>query len=282
MILSAVIHLTNPSGLHLPTALGHKIQGWLLGEVQAYKPELSKRMHDQGGYTVSGVHPQLAGQPGQYYVRITSLSGELTDVLLEAILPNLTSLPLSPRADSPHRNPKAAPLPDLEVVGQAVERANHPLAGLTSFAGLKSASGAETLDLEFSSPTAFGSNGADNPLPAPNLILRSWAKEWNACCPPAERLGYPVQQLANDCVLLSGLWKVQTGLWNLPNQGQGLGFQGRLQMKLRPAKDCENWLTLWDRFQRDWQMLAAFALYSGTGHHTSAGMGQTHLSLLKP
>jgi CRISPR/Cas system endoribonuclease Cas6 (RAMP superfamily) len=234
-------------------------------------------MHEQGGYTVSGIHRQVKGQPGQYYVRITSLVSDLTDTLLEAVLPNARTFPLSPRADSPHRNPKAAPLPDLDVVGYAVERAAHPLAGLTSFVGLiQSTSRADCLDMEFASPTAFGANGADQPLPAPAIILRSWTEKWNNFAPASERLGYPVQQFTNDCVLLSGLWNIHTANWNLPNRARGLGFQGRVQMKMRPLKDSENWQTLWDRFQRDWQVLAAFSLYCGTGRHTSAGMGQTH------
>ena len=282
MILSAVIHLKNNTELHIPVALGHKIQGWLLGEVQAYRPDISKRMHDKGGYTVSGVHRQLEGQPGEYYIRITSLASDLTDVLQEAVLPNTRVISLSPRMDSPHRNPKANPLPDLDVVGYAVERGSHPLSGLTSFAGLIQAVGREDeVDMTFTSPTTFSANGADNPLPSPTLVLRSWARVWNECCPANERIGYPIQQFANDCVLLNGLWNVHTNYWNLPDQGKGLGFQGRMQMKLRPSKECETWQALYDRFQRDWQVLAAFALYSGTGHHAGTGMGQTHLTLPK-
>ncbi len=282
MILSAVIHLENNSDIRLPVALGHKIQGWLLGEVQAFRSDISKRMHDEGGYTVSGVHRQLDGYPGQYYVRITSLVSDLTDVLLEATLPNTKEIPLSPRADSPHRNPKAAPLPDLTVVGYTVERSGHPLAGLTSFAGLiQSATRADLLDVEFASPTTFGSNGADQPLPSPALILRSWAEKWNTFAPTTERLGYPVLQFTNDCVLLNGLWNVHTALWNLPNQGRGLGFQGRAQLKLRASGDCPQWLALWDRFQRDWQILGTFSLYCGTGRHTGAGMGQTAFGVTK-
>ena len=78
MILSAVINLTPTIDMPIPASLGHKAQGWLLNEIHSYLPSLAERLHQQGGYTVSGVHRQLKGRSGRYYLRITSLVSDLT------------------------------------------------------------------------------------------------------------------------------------------------------------------------------------------------------------
>lgn len=279
MILSAVIHLTPNMQTDFPAALGHKAQGWLLGEVQKYKPELSERLHDEGGYTVSGVHPQLEGQPGQCYLRVTSLVSDLTDVLLEAVLPNIKTVSFSPREGNERRNlnpDNHIPPIEFRVVGYGTEKMDHPLAGTTSFSALiRAASSSEVLDLEFSSPTAFSSNGIDEPRVDVDPVLGSWSRQWEKYAPIGEQFDYSFSQFARDCIVLSGLWDVRTKYWNLPDGKQSLGFEGRIQMRTRRADRCVDWMPIWQRAVRDWQALAAFSLYCGTGHHTAEGMGQT-------
>jgi len=277
MILSAVINLTPTMDLPIPASLGHKAQGWLLNEVHSFLPSLAERLHEQGGYTVSGIHRQFKGRAGKYYLRVTSLASDLTDVLLEALLPNTHIISFSPRKESKQQaSPEQRTFPDFEVNGYSVNTSDHPLAGLSSFAGIiQSATRDDSLRVTFTSPTAFGSNGADHPLPAPPLILRSWAEKWNAYAPTSERLGYPIQQFAQDCIQLTDLSGVHTENWYLPNHARGIGFKGGVSMRMRPSDSCENWQAIWDRAQRDWQVLAGFALFCGTGRHTSVGMGQT-------
>lgn len=160
----------------IPASLGHKAQGWLLNEVNKYLPSLAERLHQQGCYMVSGVHRQLKGKPGKYYLRVTSLVSDLTDVLVDAVLPNVHLISFSPCRESKQpAAPDEKTFPDFEVNGYATSASDHPLAGVTSFAAItQSADRSDTLRITFLSPTAFGSNGMDQPLPSPALILRSW------------------------------------------------------------------------------------------------------------
>lgn len=281
MILSAVIHLTPAFKAPVPMALGHKAQGWLLGEVQSYLPVLSERLHNEGGYTVSSIHRQLEGQPGSHYLRVTSLVSDLTDVLLEAVLPNIKTISFSPRDEKQRANgeelDKRPPL-DFRVEGFAIDRVSHPLARLTSFAELVGeAEKNNIMDIVFASPTAFGSNGVNQPLPLPTLILNSWMEKWKKYAPAGKQFGYSFPQFAKDCILLNGLWDVHTENWNLPGSGHSLGFVGRLQMKTRSINECPEWKLVWETALRDWQALSAFSLFCGTGRYASIGMGQTSL-----
>lgn len=277
MILSAVLNLTPTIEMPIPASLGHKAQGWLLNEVHKYLPSLAERLHKEGGYTVSGVHHQYKDKSGRYYLRVTSLVSDLTDVLLEAVLPNSSVITFSPRKESKHpAAPDEKTFPDFEVNGYVTSANEHPLAGVTSFAALvQSAARKDTLRVTFMSPTAFGSNGMDQPLPSHALILRSWAEKWNTFAPTSERIGYPVQQFAQDCIQITSLSNVHTSNWYLPNHARSTGFKGEVSMKMRSFAQCENWQAIWDRAQRDWQVLASFARYCGTGRHTGVGMGQT-------
>lgn len=277
MILSAVINLTPTMDVPVPASLGHKAQGWLLNEVHQYLPSLAERLHQEGGYTVSGTHRQLKGKPGKYYLRVTSLVSDLTDVLLEAVLPNAHTISFSPRKESNHQtNPEQETFPDFEVNGYAVNADDHSLADLTSFVGISQSNArADTLRIAFTSPTAFGSNGVDQPMPAPSLILRSWAEKWNTFAPASERLGYPIQQFTQDCIQITTLSSIHTESWYLPNHARSTGFKGSISMRLRSFDECKNWQAIWGRAQHDWQVLAGFALFCGTGRHTTVGMGQT-------
>lgn len=281
MILSAVIHLTPTFTSPVPASLGHKAQGWLLGEVQSYLPALSERLHNEGGYTVSSIHRQLEGQPGSHYLRVTSLVSDLTDVLLEAVLPNTKTISFSPRDGKQRANDeeldKRPPL-DFQVEGFAIDHVSHPLARLTSFAELiEKADRNNIMDISFTSPTAFGSDGVNQPLPSPALILNSWAEKWKKYAPAAKQFGYSFQQFVKDCILLSGLWDVHTENWNLPDGGHSLGFMGRLQMRTRHINDCPEWKPIWETALQNWQALSAFSLFCGTGRYVSIGMGQTVL-----
>jgi len=277
MILSAVINLTPTIDMPVPASLGHKAQGWLLNEVHQYLPSLAERLHQEGGYTVSGTHCQLKDKPGKYYLRVTSLVSDLTDVLLEAVLPNAHTITFSPRKESNHpTTSEHKTFPDFEVNGYSVNTKDHPLADLTSFAGITQTNTlADILRITFTSPTAFGSNGIDQPLPSPSLILRSWAEKWNTYAPAGEHLGYPIQQFSQDCIQITTLSNIHTENWYLPNRARSTGFKGSMAMKVRSFDDCEKWQVIWERAQRDWQALAGFALFCGTGRHTTVGMGQT-------
>jgi CRISPR-associated endoribonuclease Cas6 len=281
MLLSAIIHLTPQSELLSIPPLGHKTQGWLLGEVKSYLPALSKRLHKEGGYTVSGLQRQLLGKPGGYFLRVTSLVSDLTDVLLEAVLPNTQVISFSPRKGSRKKAEDHAPaltLPDFQVEGHAIEASAHPWAGMTPFAGLiQSAVPGEVLNMEFASPTAFRSSGADLPFPIPWYVLRSWAEKWNTFAPESERLGYLIHPFAQDCIWLTGLRDIHTRRWYLPNHARATGFLGKVEFSLEPVTRCKDWQALWDRVAKDWQILAAFAFYCGTGHHVASGMGQTRV-----
>lgn len=258
-LLSAIVYLDSlPPEANL-TASGPQMQGWFFKTLSVANPALAEDVHEKGGYSVSGI---LSDKNG-CYIRLTSLRADLSELLLGTILPSLKENQL---------------ILDLGTFSAKMTfTQGHVLAGQTSFAALrKGTSSANSLRVRFASPTAFRGNGMDLPLPTPYHLLLSWWRTWNKFAPETERFGYPIHLFAEDCIAVARLLDIKTEETALPKNNAAVGFTGTVAYTLQPFAKCEDWAYLWKDARRDWQTLAQFAQYSGTGQHTGSGMGQTH------
>jgi CRISPR-associated endoribonuclease Cas6 len=283
MLLSAVLYLTSVNSVPIFGALGRPAQAWFLNQVMRHRPRLAESLHDEGGvkpFTVSTLldrHGRLhkAGdwlREGQEcWLRITTIGDELPEVFLDNIRKKL---------------PKTLTLykMNFRIDGYTLNPREHPWAGQTTFAEIAQDERYEKaprdVRMEFVSPTAFRANGNDIAVPASQHIFRSLWKKWNAACPESMQVDGRWSDFAGDCILVNELTAVNTIRWEFAEgtRGAATGFTGTVGFSLlSKSKVKDEWKPYWDGADVVMQSLARFAFYSGVGHHSTIGMGQTRL-----
>jgi CRISPR-associated endoribonuclease Cas6 len=283
MLRSIIISLTAESSYPILGPLGRPAQAWFLGQLTRSHASLASRLHDEQGlkpYIVSTLldergRPLRAGswlEPGQLcWFRITSLNEELSDALEKKIIrripQQLTIYKMNFRVDDVFFN-----------------HSQHEWAGETSFSEIAQdvamASAGNHVRMEFTSPTAFRSNGLDICLPSPGHVFRSLSEKWNAFAPEPMQLHDLWPQFADDCILVDELTAVNTVYWEFAegSRGSATGFTGTIGFTLLPKGKVKNdWKEYWDGAATVLQSLAKYSFYCGVGHHTTIGMGQTRL-----
>ncbi len=284
MLLAAVIFLSPLYPVTLPADLGRAVHAWFLGQVQRVDPALAERLHEPNRprpFTLSslrGVGKTTGGMvaltPEQdYWLRVTSMEATISRCLLEHILPALPGEEIELAGAT------------FKIKGATYDPAEHPWAGQTTYEALVkehllgTGQLERTLTLQFASPTTFRRTGMTSSLtdgegqayrvvghnfllPLPGLVFDSYLQRWNAFAPIA--LPLEVKRFAEECVAISR-YRLQTVLVEF-GEVRELGFVGTCQFTALVADPY--WL-------RILHLLAAFAFYAGTGHHTARGMGQT-------
>lgn len=115
----------------------------------------------------------------------------------------------------------------------------------------------------FGAPTAFQSQGLTQPLPLPTLVFGSLVQRWNAFAPVA--LPEPeVRRFAEEEVVVSRFTLHSAPGWE---RGRALRIGAIGKITYRALNRDRYWLAVLG-------LLAEFALFSGVGTMTTAGMGQ--------
>ena len=268
MLTSLVLHLQSPAAATLPSSLARATQALLLRLIHDQDRALAAGLHDAEGprpYTASnlvlgkrrgGSLQVQAGDSG--WLRFTGLTEPMSRCLLAL-------------AENP---PGTVELDGhtFNVPGATLDPAAHPWAGEAGYQDLATHYLLERADnpsprvgLEFASPTTFRSGGRYVPLPLPDLVFGSLLDRWQAFAPIA--LSPEVRRFAAEAVAVSQ-YHMRTR--SLPAKGGGVmvGFTG--QASFAALNRDRYWLSVL-------HLLAAFALYSGVGYQTAAGMGQVRL-----
>jgi CRISPR-associated endoribonuclease Cas6 len=284
MLLSYLLSLRATAPAPILGPLGRPASAWFLHQVTQVNPTKGQQLHDGNGvrpYTVSTLldargRPLPAGswleKGDECWLRITTCERELSDLLLNRILTE--------------RNPKLSRQMTMYKMpfcldGWTLDPAQHPWAGQMSFDRMAQDPTqplrSRQVCLEFATPTAFRSGDADQPLPVPAQVFRSYWEKWNAFAPEPYQIQDVWRDFVQDCVVVSELVGVNSERWEFAEGSRGVatGFTGTVSFALLPKHQCGSWAEVWDGADRVLQSLAQFAFYCGTGHHATIGMGQT-------
>ena len=234
------------------------LHAWFLDRVRKDDPQFSQYLHDgqsekpftisrlAGEMTTNGKQLHLS-QENTYYWYVTALSQPVAE-WLQKWLTNL---------------PKAIALYSVPLQIDRVTIA-HPA---TTYNKLFGHRGSNKLVLSFVSPTSFHKSGHHFPLPVPHNLFHSYLRRWNH---------FATQNFDADSFLAwidnhVFITRHQLESVRVPGGKKGLvtGFVGAIELNL--AQNSE----LNPEYVALYRALGKLAIYCGTGHKTTFGLGQT-------
>ena len=265
MLLAVVVNLRACQAGLVEGATGRAIHGFWLHQWKRLAPSVADHLHRPNQVRPFTLSPLLGlprfrkgrreiapGTPAWF--RVTTLQGELSRRLEEVWLPEL---------------PQEIGLAGLrwQVMGYTTATEQHRWAGRADPQAL-----AETLllgrsppsrwRLEFATPTTFHGGEGHLPFPLPDALVRSWLRRWQAFGPV--HLPEDTPERARRGLVVSA-YALETVPWR-DHRRVVVGCVGRMTLRA---------LGLGKGERAALDLLAAYAFYAGSGHHTTQGMGMT-------
>ena len=237
-----------------PHPYGRALHGIFYTWLRRGDPAGAAAVHDQDGprpFTVSPLW-QPTGEPERFVFRLTLLD----DTLLAPLAAGL--------AWSREVLVEQHPCVVVLVDGQPyrVDPQTRSYEDL-----LRAARPEPTVGLRFTSPTTFRSRDMHYPLPDPVLVFTSYLTRWNVFAPPAAQVNVSLLDAVTCHVALSR-YQLRTAAADF-GRYQQIGFVGEAYYRVLRPHD------LGAMVLRQWNALADYAAFCGTGHHTAQGLGQT-------
>jgi CRISPR-associated endoribonuclease Cas6 len=279
VLFSFTLALAPTQSTRLVGFYGREVRAWFLDELTRYAPDLVATLHDESDprprpYTVSGLIVPRAGRrlkngklwlvaQNECLVRISSMDRQISELLLENVIPGL---------------PQRIQLKWNEFSVQRVVRDNNwwGQAEWNDFARTAEQASAESVTLNFASPTAFRDGSVDHSLPTPYHVFRSLWWRWNTFAPAALQIDSLWPQFAERCIVVSDFrLRSMKVYWKRGRQGAATGATGQVTYRLLTENHCGEYAHMRADAVKVLNNLGNFALYSGVGHHTTIGLGQT-------
>ncbi|MEC4817974.1 MAG: CRISPR-associated endoribonuclease Cas6 [Scytonema sp. PMC 1069.18] len=240
------------------------LHAWFLDQVRQTNPDLSAYLHDgesEKPFTISRLEGELltAGKQLQlkedttYHWYVTALSSSVVE-WMQKWLKNI---------------PKTIELRQAPLQIKKIAIAHPP----TTYAQLLTIPSKNTVTLSFISPTSFRRKGHHFPLPLPFNAFHSYLRRWNDFSgKPVDMDDFLLWIDENVIIHRHQLTSVKvTG----GKKGTVTGFTGAIEYGLgREASETQEFVQLF-------KALGQLAPYSGTGHKTTFGLGQTRLGWLE-
>ena len=254
-----------------------QVFGQLFRFIKEKDPELAtslQRYAQQRPYTVSDLYVYKNGPRGnngrieiipgnECQIRITSMFNPLSELLLSKIVTHL------PQTLNLNRS----------VFRELRLSEENAWDGQSSFNEIVNNAGdsrGASVTLDFNSPTAFRSGQVDLTLPTPDQVWRSLWWRWNAFAPPDLHIDPLWPEFTANCIIVSDYClKSRKVTFKNGSKGAATGATGQATYRLLHKKHCGQYASFRPGADKVLRTLAGFALYSGVGHHTTIGLGQT-------
>jgi CRISPR-associated endoribonuclease Cas6 len=264
---TAYVYQLRPSvAATVPASLSRATHAAVLRLIDAERPELAARIHDDDGpkpLTVANIGGLGRGRSvpvdpeRDYTLRVTLLTDEL-----EQLATGWT--------------PEALGELDIDgllwrVTGRIATPAEERWAGSASYMELaaplleRPPELPQRWEISFATPVTFRRKGLNMPFPLPELVFGSLLERWNAFSPVA--LPEEVRRYAEECLAIS---RYELRSVAGPTSGGALQIGGVGRCTYRAMHHDRYW-------QACITSLARFAFYAGVGAGTTRGFGQARL-----
>ncbi len=271
MLSATVLHLRAKQSAQIIGATGRAVRGFWYQHWAQVEPAIGDALHSESPvkpFTLSPImglpHPQRgktrikSGQTA--WLRITTLHPDLTQSSHQKWLPQL---------------PDTINLANIPWKIENISYQDHAWAGYSQYKGQKE--GYSLLPnlprqwtLQFETPTAF-KVGPDvhMPFPLPEALINSWLRRWNAFS--SDPICFSPDRPLRDHLLVTN-YQLKTVPIRYDRQ-LNIGCVGKITFRGKQLTQPERaYITL----------LANYAFFSGTGHHTTQGMGLTQMAAPHP
>ncbi len=266
MLLSIVLELSPSTDASLPANVGRANFAETLRRLREIQPGSDEAIHGWQGLrpiTCSDLHGVRIAKGRKYvregercWVHLTSMDRIVSDWLWQAFV---------------QKKPERWSLDgvEFEVINGWTDPADHPWSGVISYQDLadqhlfstQPIKERQKVRLQLASPTAFKSNEMQMPFPLPSLVFGSLVDRWNAFSPI--ELDARMRRFGAELIAVSR-FNLKSELVKY-KQGFLSGAVGEVTYITKV--DDRYWLAMF-------QLLADFAVFSGAGVKTSAGMGE--------
>lgn len=267
MLLAAVVNVEALHDGQLPVATGRLVHGLWFHHWRACAEEVANALHDTEGpqpFTLSPLmgltlphHGKVTVRAGERaWFRLTTLTPSLSEQLATLWLPRL---------------PETLKLGRIRwrVLHATADPESHPWAGALDPHALAQRclldnTAPDSWSFTFETPTTFHGEHGHLPFPLPYPLLGSWLRRWEAFGPVP--LPEEVGEAARE-----GLGVSSYRLKTVPVRERRrlvIGCVGDLQLRALVLQPLERAAV---------DLLARYAFWAGSGHHTTQGFGMTRL-----
>ncbi|KYC43793.1 CRISPR-associated protein Cas6 [Scytonema hofmannii PCC 7110] len=259
-LIGLVFELVPQKDFYLYAQYTIGLHAWFLDQVRSTDPELSAYLHDgesEKPFTISALDGELTSSGRQiqllantsYHWYVTALSSRVQKWMAQWV----------------KKLPSTVDLRDAPLTIASCQISHPP----TTYAELLDSEHSGIISLKFLSPTSFRRKGHHLPLPVPVNVFHSYLRRWN------DFSGISVDQDAfltwvDDNVLINRC-QVTTVKVLAGKKGAVTGFTGSIELSLTKEAAQQ------PEFQQLFYALGKLAIYCGTGHKTTFGLGQTRL-----
>lgn len=264
-LCAAVVQLAALEAGTVVGATGRAVHGLWFRHWQQAAPAVAETLHAPAAVQPFTLSPllglprpqdgQVALAPGApAWFRVTTLTAELSDRLAAAWLPTL---------------PAELTLGGLRwrVTGITTDGTVHPWAGQAEPSALAeqrllAADPPRRWRLRFATPTAFHGESGHLPFPLPAVLVSSWLRRWERYGPVGLPADLPERARRGLAISAYALRTVPVR----ERERVTIGCVGHLTLQAIRLKAGE---------RAPLDLLAAFAFWAGSGHHTTQGLGLT-------
>ena len=266
-LVSLVFSVTPQRKASLPPDYTKGLHAWFLDRVRKDDPALSKELHDEQSkkpFSISRLEGEIATDGKQLYIsqkntylwRVNALSQPVVS-WIEQWLKHL-----------PEAMPSASfaiALYDIKLEIKQVAISHPP----STYAKLLKTRTAKNLTLSFISPTSFRKSGHHFPLPVPVNLFHSYLRRWNQFAADKYDADSFLAWIDKNVFIVRH--QIETTKVAGGKRGFVTGFIGAIELNLARGSN-EN-----PEYIRLYKALGQYAVYCGTGHKTTFGLGQTRL-----
>ena len=259
-LLSLVFSLTPQKKASLPPDYTKGLHAWFLDRVRKDDPALSKELHDEQSkkpFSISRLQGEIATDGKQLYISekntylwwVNALSQPVV-LWMEQWLQHL---------------PSSIALYNIKLEIKQVAISHPP----STYAKLLKTRTSKNLTLSFISPTSFRKSGHHFPLPVPVNLFHSYLRRWNQFAGDRRNADSFLPWIDKNVFIVRH--QIESVKVAGGKRGFVTGFIGAVELNLgRDSSQNPEYIRLY-------KALGQYAVYCGTGHKTTFGLGQTRL-----